>query len=903
MGQECKVLNPTAREYRDECVRLAVEPPAGAFAVECDGKRVVHQVEVLPSGRRAIWVCVDMPPQSEKAFRIVEGKAPPEAKPKVGFVTTSGPVARLAMNNGLLYIEVPTSAGAGAVPCPISSVALPGGKPMGAGQWNTARKLTKLTATVVGDGTLFGKVRLRYEFDGKAGLNGDVPAFAEIDVSLAPGRRHAVIEERHEMDMRDCWEFDAAAGWKPQHAICRPHGSGFGRPDLGPWPPDTLKTGQTRMGDTLLNLLPRWSQAYDDGWFFVAHDGKTAVGALAARAGKWFWPHDNMIAVKVKDSADAAVLQCPTWKGRRCWFLVAGPLDNWGPKADNPKKQAVDDYVTRHAFEPLDKLNNDYDLDWPGKEGKFRGFFCFSDAINPTGMWRGMGRNALANAGKRAGDYGAWTHVQVLLDPDAYGSSWLFWSPENPNFYTDYIKVPIGEGTNLKSHPNFKLIARLAEMRLREDVYHSVTLPGGAGNECPGYSRAFGAWYAMAPICKEHYGFDPTTWPRLKAAASFQAHVSPPDGPGNRTYHPAGDTHPGKFDAVAFAARFGYDARPGTWKTEELPGFGVIFRNRCSTADETFLSFKSGPNRGHYHGDQLSFHLCFGARPVAVDHHCSYKPRAGQEHMHNRVAFSSDEYPYANMDGYERVIALRTGEAADVAVGQVESPRIRKVNPLPPEDWDSELPQKRFDKPLVYRRTVVLLKGAAAGADSVVIRDQYAGPALRATYCLHVLGDKCERKGDRVLFDDLTLTVAAPKKFAFDNLPWSHNNGGPESTQGARLSVKGDSAEFVTVIQPGGAKAAVTAIPGGVKVGTDEITFAGGIDDDDATTYVTVKRGGKVAAELTGKDIDMDRSQGEVGLFVPDAGYPFGPVPNWLIRQRSKVPDWAKSYVQWLRQR
>jgi hypothetical protein len=27
---------------------------------------------------------------------------------------------------------------------------------------------------------------------------------------------------------------------------------------------------------------------------------------------------------------------------------------------------------------------------------------------------------------------------------------------------------------------------------------------------------------------------------------------------------------------------------------------------------------------------------------------------------------------------------------------------------------------------------------------------------------------------------------------------------------------------------------------------------------------------------LTGKDIDMDRSQGEVGLFVPDAGYPFG---------------------------
>ena len=32
---------------------------------------------------------------------------------------------------------------------------------------------------------------------------------------------------------------------------------------------------------------------------------------------------------------------------------------------------------------------------------------------------------------------------------------------------------------------------------------------------------------------------------------------------------------------------------------------------------------------------------------------------------------------------------------------------------------------------------------------------------------------------------------------------------------------------------------------------------------------------------LTGKDIDMDRSQGEVGLFVPDAGYPFGVIPDW----------------------
>jgi len=42
----------------------------------------------------------------------------------------------------------------------------------------------------------------------------------------------------------------------------------------------------------------------------------------------------------------------------------------------------------------------------------------------------------------------------------------------------------------------------------------------------------------------------------------------------------------------------------------------------------------------------------------------------------------------------------------------------------------------------------------------------------------------------------------------------------------------------------------------------------------------------------------MDRSQDEVGLFVSDAGYPFGRIPDWLIRQRAKVPDWAPGWAK-----
>ena len=61
---------------------------------------------------------------------------------------------------------------------------------------------------------------------------------------------------------------------------------------------------------------------------------------------------------------------------------------------------------------------------------------------------------------------------------------------------------------------------------------------------------------------------------------------------------------------------------------------------------------------------------------------------------------------------------------------------------------------------------------------------------------------------------------------------------------------------------------------------------------------MTVSRSGKVVTRLTGRDINMDRSQGEIGLFVPDAGYPFGEIPDWLIHQRSKVPDWAPDWAR-----
>ena len=73
-------------------------------------------------------------------------------------------------------------------------------------------------------------------------------------------------------------------------------------------------------------------------------------------------------------------------------------------------------------------------------------------------------------------------------------------------------------------------------------------------------------------------------------------------------------------DVYTLADEFGVKENVRDFRTEELPGFGMVFRNNPGTDKETYLAFKSGPNRGHYHGDQLSFHYCADSRQLAIDH-------------------------------------------------------------------------------------------------------------------------------------------------------------------------------------------------------------------------------------------------------------------------------------------
>lgn len=908
---EYTLRNITQRTYENEVTRLPVDVTGTAL-------RVLHGDTALPSlvdadgpaGTPALFIRTTIGPGEAQKLRIVAGE-PPAAD---SGVTVRREGDHVVLDNGRIAVRLPGTQTAGAAPAPILAVRVDG-RWVGAGAWDTALPLRSLTTSIVDTGRVMGRVRMAYAFEGNAGVRGDTPAFAELVVSLHPDQPVITIDERHAMPRGSAWTFEATAGWDARNSVCEYHGTSFAGGGRDKEKAGTLQTGQVdhQPDDFLASLFPRWNQHYKDGWFAGAHDGEHVVGALTVLAARWYWPHDNAIRCSVRESADTLIFRMPTYRGARHWRLLAGPLElATGREEPDPRRKGktrrvgdIESLAKRIAYESLDTIVHDVPVNtWPEVDGSFKGYWPLDNHINPTGAVRGWGKMMRRETGKPKNNFGHLTQMQVLFAPNTYGSYWLFWSPENPNFFTDFNKVPILMASNLKAHPEFETLAAMAEARLREDMYHAITLPSGAGNECPGYQQyAMHHYLELAEACRKHLGFDPRTWPRFKAGARFQVRISQPMG-NRRGAHPGGDTHPPyvlERDPRDFAAEFGVKEDVRDYTTEELQGFGVVFRNRPGTDRETYLAFKSGPSRGHYHGDQLSFHYGAHAQPLAVDHRCSYHPRAGQEHMHNRLAFFTKDLPHANMDGYERVIAFKTGTHVDVAVGQVESWRLRRVAPLPPENWHEEYPQVPFEEPLRYRRTIVQVRGGAQ--DYFVIRDQYtADRELGAAWCLHVYGDEAKLVDDgrRIDFGSLQVAAAAPADFEFANFDWSHENGGGESTRGCRLTTRGAAGEYITVLVPGGSMPDWESVPGGVRVGEDTIVFGGGIDDEHGTTYVTATTRGETLM-LTGADIDMDRDQGDVGLFVPDAGYPFGEIPAWLAAQRVNVPDWAPEWVNVLR--
>jgi hypothetical protein len=113
-----------------------------------------------------------------------------------------------------------------------------------------------------------------------------------------------------------------------------------------------------------------------------------------------------------------------------------------------------------------------------------------------------------------------------------------------------------------------------------------------------------------------------------------------------------------------------------------------------------------------------------------------------------------------------------------------------------------------------------------------------------------------------------------------------------EKTGGIRVPITGTTSEFLVVLYPGGplGMPAIAAVPNGIQVSTDtgidRITFAEP-GDDKAASVVTITRNNKPGVTLTAGDVDLNRSQGSIGLFIAEPGSDFGPVPAWLEAQRT----------------
>lgn len=916
----CSIANHSDWEYRDELVRLPAALPtpfdAAKLEVNEDGKAVPHQVEVLEGSPRAVhkghvWVCVNLKAGERKRYTVrtdAGSTTPPTDRTDAGSATrptgNAEPRVRLSregghylLDNGLIAVRVPASATSAVGP--IAQVRLADGRWAGKSQWNTTLVFNSYSPQIDGDGTLFGKLTLRYLFNDPDYGGPRVP-HAYITLTLKPGQRVVHVEEDFDLEPGASWTLDLAEGLRPSFGHLRAWNTGYLKVDESLRRVE-LKPNRQRLGDALALLQPRWTQGFDQAWFFAASDETQLFGGIAARAGKWVWPHDNLIEVLAppRDASDWAGLRMPSVRGARYWLLLAG---------EDALAKDAETIVRRTAMQPLDKLVNEYDLEWPGMpDGGFQGqFFYGSQATNPTSVLRQAGAGLM----RQARDQKLKPSRQLLgnfylySDPDWYPAYTNGWSPINANFATDFYRVAIASACGLKDHPRFERIRKRAEELLRLDMDNAITLPGGAGQECPGYTaHALGTWLQLAELAKRDLGFDPTQWPRYKAAARFLVRTAPPTSGlqhagAARQILPMGDTHAPGPDVIELARRFGVEENIAALSSEEFPGFGAVLRSHSGKPGENFLAFKSGPNRGHFHGDQLAFHYIGNGKRLAIDHMCSYAPRADQEHMHNRVSFSSDKFEYANMDGYERLIAFTTSPAIDVAIGQVENRRIRQRPKLPEQvGWAERGPYERFTgSQLVYRRTIALVKQppGSGDLDYVVIRDEHKGPDLKATYNLHVESAKLERSGNIVNFGDLTLAVIEPKNPAFERFDWSftkEKTGYTEKTVGARFTARGSKTRFVTVLYPSGSPPKLEAIAGGVRVTftagrVDEVTFAEDSEQKD-TAVVTLRRDGSSQIALRQRDINLHRSQGDIGLFVPASGYDFGEIPEWLIKQRA----------------
>jgi hypothetical protein len=647
--------------------------------------------------------------------------------------------------------------------------------------------------------------------------------------------------------------------------------------------------------------------------------------------------------------------------GRRIWYLLGGPV--------NETAAMIWPLAQRYAMAELDRLINTYDLNWPGailpnSTINATAFHFYSPDTDPTHTVRAQGKAlllSLANVSTAPpAGLAAAASANFYCDPDWWGAYIGFSSPENPNFWTDWSKLCIGWSLALalRQHPRATSYCALARGVWEFDLFHSVALPSGAGQESPGYTaHALSSWVLEAPlldaICP-NATHPAATNPRLLSSLAFLLRTSQPwafhflgdaaannsDLLGGRFVLPLGDTHPTSANFTTFVATLpqALSLLPpvADWGSEELPGFGALLQSDVGSAKEIFFALKASPNRGHNHGDQLSFHYAaYGAR-IVIDVMAGYLPRPPQEFWHNRACFGNN----SNIDSAERLLGfVKTiipeggSVPAAIAVGEVTSQRLQSMPPRPPPNYLQVFPTTTLALPLTYRRSALLLPAPTtepSARNLLVLIDAHNASALAVpayTVLMFFQQDGLVAapmqglthggvgfdmsNGTVVSFAQSFSGAAVTLTSTFDRWDWA-SEGNENATRlivkpAASLAAGGATTCFVTVLYPdGSAMSSEPSTPsfdfedgvltivwrGGTR---DVVTFSGALVNAGASVgegsgaepiAVLERDSSPPVVMMTSSDLSSSRPQGDIGLNVLDAGYTFGEIPAQVIEER-----------------
>ena len=354
------LTNPTSYEWQFEPVHVPLDIPDEAFHCRIGDTNIPSQV-IRVDGDRQLWVAASIAPHSRVTIEVHPGNAP-QAISYTSPLSLAKRDRDIVIKNEFIALTLPFETGEPA----IKHLAWNQGEDSwtperGVARWLSESRPVDHRTEIISQGPIATVVKQSYRFSGDGGLFNATPAQLTVTLTLWPHRPHVDIHESFAMQPDDGWAIDLANGWEPTTTVLQPHSKGFDRwrADDMPFPATLLTTGQTRMDDVLLRLIPRWSQAYDDGWFGSVQDAHQSIAAVPIRAEQWQWPHDSLISIGVAETADVWELRCPTWRGARNWILGAGPVGLWEGKA---KQSYIDQYTQKN----LNRLNQQFILDWPG---------------------------------------------------------------------------------------------------------------------------------------------------------------------------------------------------------------------------------------------------------------------------------------------------------------------------------------------------------------------------------------------------------------------------------------------------------------------------------------------------------------------------------------------------------